>query len=162
METASITLTLLHPTRGTALQEWTFRQEARVRIGRSPDNDVVIPNEVVSRYHVELRRHDQVWEVVGLGSNGTLLDGERITQAPLRDGQVIGLAPTGPTLRFQAGMNIPAAGQTMYVGALPGLSFEVDETKKQRQLSEIVDSDYFRQLQQRAAGLRGRKADSAG
>jgi hypothetical protein len=123
---------------------------------------VVIPNEVVSRYHVELRRHGQAWEVVGLGSNGTLLDGERITQAPLQDGQVIGLAPTGPTLRFQAGAGVPAAEKTMFVGALPGLSFEVDQTKKQRQLTEIVDSDYFRQLQQRAAGLRGRKADSAG
>ena len=144
------------------LQEWTFREETRLRIGRLPDNDVVIPNEVVSRYHAELRRADQEWELIGLGSNGTLLDGERITRASLRDGQVIGLAPTGPTLRFQAGASVPAAEQTMHVGALPGLSFEIDERKKERQLSEIVDSDYFRNLQQRAAGLRGQKSDSSG
>lgn len=160
-DSGSVTLTLLHPTRHTALQEWIFDTEAVIRIGRSGDNQVVIPSEVVSRHHAELRLADDQWELVGLGSNGTLLDGGRITRALLRDGQIIGLAPGGPTLRFREGVQLPqSAGQTLFAGALPGLAIEIDENKKQRQVSEIVESDYFQQLQKKAAGLRSRKLES--
>jgi FHA domain len=160
-ETSSVTLTLLHPTRGTALQEWSFDAEAVIRIGRSGDNEVVIPNEVVSRHHAELRFAGDRWELFGLGSNGTLLDGERVTQTPLRDGQIIGLAPGGPTFRFRAGVQLPqSAAQTLYAGALPGLAIDIDEHKKRRQVSEIVESDYFQQLQKKAAELRSRKPDA--
>ena len=67
-----------------------------------------------------------------------------------------------PSLRFRAGAQVRASDQTLFAGALPGLPIQIDEHKKQRQISEIIDSDYFQQLQQRAAALRARRSDSAG
>src|SRR5712672_100760 len=98
---SEITLTLLHPTSGAPIQSWSFRDEAVIRIGRASDNEVVIRSDVVSRYHAELRRRDGAWDLVGLGSNGTFINGERITQIRLTDGQAFVLAPTGPTIGFR-------------------------------------------------------------
>lgn len=49
-------------------------------IGRSRKSDVVIGDPSVSRQHVELRRDDQGWYAVDLGStNGTAINGEPLT-----------------------------------------------------------------------------------
>jgi serine/threonine-protein kinase len=77
-----------------------------IRIGRSPDNHVVLNSTLVSRYHVELRRTDTVdlnspWEVVNQGRNGTFLNGILVTQGLLIDGSLLQLAQGGPTLKFQ-------------------------------------------------------------
>ncbi len=53
--TGGVTLTLLNLVRGTDLHQWTFPSLALIRIGRNPDNEVVIPTAVVSRYHALLR-----------------------------------------------------------------------------------------------------------
>jgi HAMP domain-containing protein len=44
------------------------------------------------------------------------------------------------------------------------LRIEIDEVKKKRQVEEIVDTDYFQELQQKAKDLKqkGRKSDSVG
>lgn len=155
-----VTLTLLNPIRGTDLHQWTFPNETLIRLGRNPDNDVVIPTSVVSRYHAMLRFEDQQWELVGIGSNGTLLDGEKITHAPLRDGQVIGLAQGGPSMRFRLGIvSSQEAEKTVYQD-FSTLQIEIDESKKQRQVSEITQSEYFQQLKERAAALRARNSGS--
>lgn len=62
-----------------------------VRIGRAPDNDVVLSAEpTVSRHHAELVRTDGGWAVRDLGShNGTHLNGVR-----LADGSVRNVGPT--------------------------------------------------------------------
>src|SRR5438094_8879880 len=98
-----ITLTLLHPTSGAPIQSWSFRDKAVIRIGRASDNEVVLRSDVVSRRHAELRRGEAEWELVGLGSNGTFVSGEPITQTCLVDGQVFVLAPTGPAIGFRLG-----------------------------------------------------------
>jgi ABC-type multidrug transport system ATPase subunit/pSer/pThr/pTyr-binding forkhead associated (FHA) protein len=55
-----------------------------VRIGRAPDNDVVMADLLVSRHHAELRRSGDRWVLVDLGSaNGTYVNGARITRAAL-------------------------------------------------------------------------------
>jgi hypothetical protein len=36
------------------------------------------------------------------------------------------------------------------------LSVQIDETKRRRQVAEITETDYFRDLQRRAKELRGR------
>jgi pSer/pThr/pTyr-binding forkhead associated (FHA) protein len=155
---SSVTLTLVHPSRGTTLQLWTFSDKSLIRIGRSKDNDVVVPNEVVSRYHAELRFESGVWELAGFGTNGTLVDGKVVTKATLGENQVITLAPSGPALRFATGGKpLLTADQTQIATHLPGLIIDVDEGKKERQVAEIANSDYFQQLQQRTSGLRTRK-----
>jgi predicted component of type VI protein secretion system len=50
-----------------------------VRIGRASDNDLVIPQARVSRYHAQLRRVETTWLVYDLGStNGTFVNAERL------------------------------------------------------------------------------------
>ncbi|MEU5313977.1 FHA domain-containing protein [Streptomyces sp. NPDC021562] len=79
----------------------TFRQPSSVRplrartvrIGRAPDNDVVVDDLVVSRHHAELRVHpDGSYEIVDLDShNGTYLNGRPVTRAPLGPRDVVGV-----------------------------------------------------------------------
>jgi len=50
-----------------------------VRIGRSPDNDIALDEEAVSRAHVRLEHEAGVWRAVDLDStNGTQVDGVRL------------------------------------------------------------------------------------
>lgn len=51
-----------------------------LRIGRSPDNDLVLDDPRVSRYHAQLSHRGDVLIVEDLGStNGTLVNGRRIS-----------------------------------------------------------------------------------
>jgi transcriptional regulator with GAF, ATPase, and Fis domain len=60
------------------------------RIGKSPDNDLVLADETVSRDHCEIVRDDKGYLLRDLGStNGTLLDGAEIREGYLRAGVVI-------------------------------------------------------------------------
>ena len=74
-----------------------------IRIGRSTDNHVILYSAVVSRHHVELRRTDNGWEIMSLGTNGTYLDGKRITQIAAENGIIIRLARSGPNIQIRLG-----------------------------------------------------------
>ena len=66
----------------------------RIRIGRAPDNDVVVPDLLVSRYHAEVTRNsDGRYVVADLGShNGTYLNGQRLQgRSTVSDGAVIAI-----------------------------------------------------------------------
>jgi pSer/pThr/pTyr-binding forkhead associated (FHA) protein len=58
-----------------------------LRLGRSPDNDVILRDPATSGHHARLeRRGDQFW-IVDLGStNGTLVNGEPIQEKALSHG----------------------------------------------------------------------------
>jgi eukaryotic-like serine/threonine-protein kinase len=98
-----IILSLLHPIKQIPVQVWTFPHESVIRIGRATDNQVVLYSAVVSRRHVELRRTGLTWEVVNLGTNGTYVDGKRITQMAISDGAVLRLARSGPNIQVRIG-----------------------------------------------------------
>ncbi len=50
-----------------------------VRIGRSPDNDVALDDDAISRAHLRLECESGVWRAVDLEStNGTEIDGVRL------------------------------------------------------------------------------------
>jgi pSer/pThr/pTyr-binding forkhead associated (FHA) protein len=64
----------------------------RLRIGRQPDNDMVLDDPLISRRHAEVRRTPQGWQLVDLNSsNGTFVNGRRVSSAVLAPGDVIGL-----------------------------------------------------------------------
>ncbi|MDX2098828.1 MAG: FHA domain-containing protein [Leptolyngbyaceae cyanobacterium bins.59] len=100
-----ITLNLLHPTSTTPAQSWTFDNESIVRIGRAKEQHVVVHSAVVSRLHVELQRQTAGWEVVSMGTNGTYVNGERITRTRVLDGMVIRLGTSGPKIQIYLGGN---------------------------------------------------------
>jgi pSer/pThr/pTyr-binding forkhead associated (FHA) protein len=58
------------------------------KIGRSPDNDIVVEDLLVSRHHAELRTDRGGQRViVDLGSyNGTFVGGQRVDRAVLTEG----------------------------------------------------------------------------
>lgn len=107
-----VKLTLLHPKNSAPLEEWRFEKESIVRIGRSPENNVVLSDSRVSRHHLELRLVEisasrinnslisTAWRLINLGTNGTFLDGILVSQAWLRNGSLIQLAQGGPKLKF--------------------------------------------------------------
>ncbi|HTT53589.1 MAG TPA: FHA domain-containing protein [Streptosporangiaceae bacterium] len=68
----------------------------RLRIGRAPGNDLVVPDLSVSREHAELRNlgHGR-YEIVDLDShNGTFVNGRRVAQAAtVTERDLIGIGP---------------------------------------------------------------------
>ncbi|MBV8463796.1 MAG: ATP-binding cassette domain-containing protein [Acidimicrobiales bacterium] len=64
----------------------------RLTIGRAEDNDVVVDDMLVSRYHAELRvSTGPRFEIVDLGSsNGTFVDGNRLDRCEVAETTIIG------------------------------------------------------------------------
>ncbi|WOX26121.1 FHA domain-containing protein [Streptomyces solicathayae] len=79
----------------------TFRQPTSVRplptrtvrIGRGPDNDLVVDDLVVSRRHAELRAHpDGTYWIYDVGShNGTYLNGRPVVRARVTAADIVGI-----------------------------------------------------------------------
>jgi hypothetical protein len=80
----------------------------RTRLGRYPNNEVVIDHATVSAYHAEIiRRPDNRHEIVDRESrNGTRVNGALIRSQILKDGDLITLG--GATLHY---LSSPPTGQ---------------------------------------------------
>jgi|SRR5438105_4917770 len=75
--------------------------EEPVTIGRTPECDVVLSDTNVSRRHAEVRRQGEDFVLIDLGStNGSKVNGARVREQPLTDGDEITLGKT--LLRFEA------------------------------------------------------------
>jgi serine/threonine protein kinase, bacterial len=98
-----VILTLLEPQYKTPLKQWHFEDELVIRIGRSADNHIVLADDLVSRYHLELKLASppSQWQVKSNGINGTFIDGVLMSQASLPNDCQLQLAKGGPILRFQ-------------------------------------------------------------
>ena len=100
-----VTLTLLHPHASTPLQQWNFQSQSTIRIGRSPDNDIILDDPLVSRHHLELRESPSpsgsLWQLINQGTNGTFLNGVLVSRGLVPDDALIQLAREGPRLKFQ-------------------------------------------------------------
>src|SRR6202167_587935 len=69
-----------------------MRLPSRVlRIGRATDNEIVVSDLSVSRYHAELRRDSRGgYEIADLSShNGTYVNGQRIPSAPVTEAGIV-------------------------------------------------------------------------
>ncbi|MGE3910609.1 MAG: FhaA domain-containing protein [Chloroflexota bacterium] len=72
-----------------------------LRIGRAPDNDLVIADSRVSRYHAQIAPGPGGCQIQDLGStNGTALAGRPVTHERLADGDLVSLG--GYTIRVRS------------------------------------------------------------
>ncbi len=80
-------------------QEWILEKDL-IRLGTKEDNDLVIHDKTVSRYHAELFRDGQDVLLRDLGStNGTYVDGLRVREIYLRPNTVFRIGDT--PIRFE-------------------------------------------------------------
>jgi len=68
-------------------------QSKVMKIGRRPDNDIVVSDLGVSKQHAELRKSATgTYQIIDLGShNGTFVNGARVNQAELSDNDIIAI-----------------------------------------------------------------------
>ncbi len=124
-------------------QEVSLPPAGPVAIGRDPGCDFVIDNPLVSRRHFELGSTASGWVVRDLGSsNGTFVNGSRITELALHGSTLIALGhpAEGPVVVFTApGDAAPRGGQS--IGRDPGNDVVVDDLMVSRHHAELVASD---------------------
>ncbi len=98
--------------RETIRRQWALNKPV-VRVGRWPDNDVVVEDRWVSRYHAEIRREGQSYTVHDLDSkNGTYVNGRRIAGPhALADGDQISVAPLHVLTFVDYAATAPLPGQ---------------------------------------------------
>jgi predicted ester cyclase len=79
------------------------RPATAIRIGRVPDNDIVLADLDVSRHHAELRRNpDGSFEIIDLGSHGGIyVNGKRIRRTMLTEQDSISIGHA--TFRLSGG-----------------------------------------------------------
>jgi tetratricopeptide (TPR) repeat protein len=88
-----------------------FLNRNRSMVGRGIDNDIVLMDIAVSRKHFRVDRHADGFRLVDLGSgNGTALNGKRITETELFDGDRIDVGNS--TLEFVSVGRARARGAT--------------------------------------------------
>lgn len=138
-----ITLTLLHANKDVPAQIWTFEEQSVIRIGRAPDNHVILYSAVVSRHHVELHHDGSVWEVINLGANGTYWDGKRIDRTPVMDGMTIRLARSGPHVQIHleaqpGNLGFPHMGAHSFPHGFP---HPMENTTTQQNLAEAENDE---------------------
>ena len=66
-------------------------KKTATRIGRRADNDIVFSNDSISGHHAELHMgRDGAFAITDLGSsNGIIVNGARVPQSPLKDGDIV-------------------------------------------------------------------------
>ena len=76
--------------------------EAEISIGRNPSCNVRFPKDigVISRQHARIVREGNRFKVIDQSSNGTYLNGKAVSEAYLRDGDVLMFAEGGPKVSF--------------------------------------------------------------
>jgi RsiW-degrading membrane proteinase PrsW (M82 family) len=84
-------------------QSYVFQPGQLVRIGRAPDNDVMVGDPTVSRQHARLMWADGGWVFEGIGQAATWLNGQPVTRVAVTGPLDLALGSAqGPVLRVEA------------------------------------------------------------
>jgi hypothetical protein len=113
--TRAVKVIVDHMTGSRQGQRQEFAADARVRIGRHPDNEVSFDAHRdldASSRHAEIRAEGEQWTLVDVGSsNGTFVDGKRVTEVLIAPGVplTVEFGAGGPRLRLFVGDEAAAA-----------------------------------------------------
>jgi pSer/pThr/pTyr-binding forkhead associated (FHA) protein len=139
-----------------------------VTIGRRRENTIVIKHPTVSRHHAKIRRRGDEFVIVDTGStsgvvvNGQLISGEQL----LHDGDriaigmdavfLVQLEPTDDETADDTRSMSESAIITLPIkpAFLADLRIQIDNARREQQVDEIVESEYFQQLRTNAERLR--------
>jgi pSer/pThr/pTyr-binding forkhead associated (FHA) protein len=96
-----IVVQLIHiegPLKGE-IQEFS---ESPLSVGRHPSSHVCFPPDftLISRKHAEIIREGNRFKLIDHSSNGTFVNGKRVTEAYLKSGDVLLFAEGGPKVSF--------------------------------------------------------------
>lgn len=115
--------------------------EAEVRIGREPDNEVVLQDDAASRRHARIRVAGGGHRVIDLGStNGTWVNDEQVREQALGSGDLLRLGST--VLKYLVGSELEAR----YHEELRALALRDGLTgaANKRQLLEVLEREMGR------------------
>ncbi|WDP92888.1 MAG: FHA domain-containing protein [Desulfobacter sp.] len=75
---------------------------SEITIGRHPSSDLVFPKDlvVISRNHARIQREGNRFKIIDTSTNGTFVNGSRVTEAWLKNGDVIFFTEGGPKVSF--------------------------------------------------------------
>src|SRR5262245_28985887 len=90
-------------------------------IGRDPSNDLVLPDAMVSRRHAVIEyRGSQYYLRDCNSSNGSVINGDRVSEKSLRDGDVVAIGSA--RLLFREEVELDLAGKVVQHPSAPRLS----------------------------------------
>ena len=159
-------LELLDADQHHALQTWPLDATRQLSLGRARTNDIVLASPLVSRQHATMRFVDGVWVIEAQSELGVWWRGGLRSRVALEAGIAFALGEHGPRLRlartvvtiddFDAGSTIRFRPENLGV-------LNLDTARRDKEVAEIVESDFFRHLEKRAGTLRAKaKGESAG
>jgi RsiW-degrading membrane proteinase PrsW (M82 family) len=96
-------------------RSYVFHPGQLVRIGRAPDNDVLVGDPTVSRQHARLVWTDGGWLFESAAQSATWVQGQRVSQVAVTGPLDLALgSPQGPILRVE-----PLSAPSPYAAAYP-------------------------------------------
>jgi hypothetical protein len=158
-ESTTHRLELLDADQHHALQSWPLDSARELTLGRARTNDIVLASPLVSRQHARLRCVDGCWLIEAVSELGVWWRGGLRSRVALESGVAFSLGEHGPRLRlakavttlddFDAGSTISFRPENLGILML-------DSARRDREVAEIVESDFFRHLESRASRLRAK------
>ncbi len=154
-----VVLHIIDVSTGRPIQTWKFKDQFQITIGRAADQDVEISDPYVSRSHASLVNTDGHWTLISLGRNGVVIDGKQVKEFVVQSEVTFRLGVEGPTLKFCEGTKTDDPGATYSFSVQEEPAFELDVLKVNREVQDIVEGDYFQDLQRLAKQMRSRKSN---
>jgi hypothetical protein len=151
-------LELLDADQHHALQAWTLDNGRELSLGRARTNDIVLASPLVSRQHARIRFVDGCWLIEAVSELGVWWRGGLRSRVALEAGIPFALGEHGPSLRlsriqtiddFDAGSTIRFRPENLGI-------LQLDTARRDREVAEIVESDFFRHLESRAGKIRAK------
>jgi len=135
-------------------------RDGTTRVGRAPDNDVVIDgadSATVSLYHAEICQDGDVWRVRDLNStNGTWINGERVADADCSPPTVIQLGNPGTEFTLIREAAAPAGlDRTMEISPSAAAPLCKPASSPLAAAEELLSSAVMRARRMRAHGAGG-------